>query len=678
MLFDGIYLSILDKRINFGYYFSHIFKFRNTKFMKKVLLLSLLVAMTVGLSAQSQRMALLEHFTSASCPPCAAANPNIEAYFNTTSSNVVSIKYQGNFGYDPMEDHNPVEAAARFSYYNGSGVPNSVIDGTLNAHPNTYFTSAGASPTMDAQSQISSDFDISVFHSLNNAGTGLDVTAVITASGAVANANLVAHVVVVEKLISFASAPGSNGEKDFHNVMKKMLPSQNGTDLQDVWANGNTVVVSEVWNLANVYNIGELAVVAFVQDVVTKEVYQAGYSETIILPANMQNADLTATTQGFANTDYCVSTYTPEVNVANSSNSDLDSVAVSYTKNGGAGATQVVAINGGSNANVTFSPIGIAFGDEVVFNTTIQDYGFIDLSSIDNSVAIDNFVVLDPNFDNGTALDIQWNNGTFAAPSPPGAIDDNPDGILAGYIDNSATAAVTWNLGGNGNSNGCFFWDFFTISAGQGSSLIFEDIDLSGTYNNMLSFTYAYAQYSAAGTAENLTVSASEDCGATWVELFNKSGAALSTAALTTSRFFPNVNDWDDVTVVMSMFDNKSDVILKITGLSDYGNSLYIDDVATSNFLVSTEDVKLETSLNVYPNPTVDNFTLEFELTEATKLDINLVNGIGQTVRSIDNSNFNSGEHLINVNTTDLAAGTYFITIRNQEGVTTKTITVIK
>lgn len=676
MLFDAINLSILDKRINFDYYFSHIFQITNTKFMKKALLLCLLVALTVGLSAQSQRMALLEHFTQASCGPCATYNPLVKQYFTNNPTNRIAIKYQTSWpGFDPMNLHNPTQVADRVSYYGVSGVPDVVIDGNVaQGNPGNLFAN-GQSSTMDARVGVASNFDITVFHTLSNDLTAVNVDAIITSTAAVANANLKAHIVVVEKHIAFPSAPGSNGEKDFYNVMKRMLPNSNGTDLQDVWATGNTVVLSESWNFSNVYNIGDLGVVVFIQDDVTKEVYQAGFSEFITLPQGVQSVDLATTSQGFSG-DYCTTTYTPEATVANTSNKNLDSVAVSYTINGGAGVTQMVAVNAGASANVSFPSINVAFGDEVVFNTVVQDAGYIDLAAINNSVTVNNFIILDPNFDNGTDLFVEWNNGTIGAPSPPGAIDDNPEEIRAFYVDNTVTnPALGWNLGGNGNSNGCFRWDFYSILANKSSSLIFEEIDLTGKTGCSLNFTYAYAQYQAEN--DRLAIFASDDCGATWTQLFNKAGSSLSTAPATTNRFYPNVNNWKDESLDMSMFDNSSDVIIRVTGTSAYGNSLYIDDIKTTS-LVSTEDVKLEASLNVYPNPTVDNFTLEFELTDATKLNINLVNAMGQTVRTIDNSNFNSGKHLINVNTSDLAAGTYFVTIRNEEGVTTKTVTIIR
>ena len=645
--------------------------------MKKVLLLSLLVAFTVGLSAQSQRTALLEHFTQASCAPCATNNPLVKQYFDNNPTNRTAIKYQTSWpGVDPMNAHNPTEIQDRVTYYGVTGVPDVVIDGNVaQGNPGTLFA-GGQSAAMDGRVGVSSNFDITVFHSLSSDLSSLNVNGVVTATNAVANANLKLHVVVVEKHIAFASAPGSNGETDFYNVMKKMLPNSSGTTLQGVWANGNTHIISESWNFSNVYNIGDLGIVTFVQDDVTKEVLQASFADIISLPANVVSVDLGTTATAFASTDYCSTSYIPEATVSNSSNTNLDSVEVSYTVNGAPGGTQMLVINGGASATATFPSINVAFGDEVVFNSIIQDAGFIDLASINNQSIVDNFVVLDPNFDNGTDLDVTWDNGTLGAPSPPGAIDDNPADIRAYYVDNTISQAVTWNLGGNGNSNGCFRWDYYSTAAGESSSLIFEDIDLSSKTGTSLSFTYAYAQYIA--EPDQLTILASNDCGATWTELFDKSGADLATVApLGNARFYPNVNDWQDETVDMSMFDGESDVIIKVLGTSAYGNSLYLDDMKTSS-VTSTENVELETSLNVYPNPTVDNFTIEFELANSEKLNINLVNAIGQTVRPIENRNFNGGKHLINVNASDLAAGTYFVTIRNQAGVTTKTITVTK
>ncbi|NJN78504.1 MAG: hypothetical protein HC803_09435, partial [Saprospiraceae bacterium] len=250
--------------------------------MKKALLLTLFVAMTVGVFAQSQRKVLLEHFTQASCGPCATYNPLVKQYFDNTTNDVTSIKYQTSWpGTDPMNAHNPTQVATRVSYYGVSGVPNVVVDGNAaQGNPGTLFA-GGQSSAMDTRAGVTSPFDIIVSHALSANYSSVDVTAVITASNAVTNANLIAHIVIVEKKIAFASAPGSNGETEFYNVMKRMLPTAAGTPVQAVWANGNTVLLTESWNLANVYNMAELGAIVFIQDNVTKEILQTGFSEFV-------------------------------------------------------------------------------------------------------------------------------------------------------------------------------------------------------------------------------------------------------------------------------------------------------------------------------------------------------------------------------------------------------------
>lgn len=88
---------------------------------------------------------------------------------------------------------------------------------------------------------------------------------------------------VIEKEIHFTSAPGSNGERDFYSVMKKLLPSSSGTSLGNMTA-GDYVSFSFKWALANVYSIDQLSAVAWIQDGTTKEVFQACKSTDSFTP----------------------------------------------------------------------------------------------------------------------------------------------------------------------------------------------------------------------------------------------------------------------------------------------------------------------------------------------------------------------------------------------------------
>jgi hypothetical protein len=645
--------------------------------MKKTLLLSLFVALTIVATAQTQRTVLLEHFTQASCGPCASINPLVKQYLDGTSTPVVPIKYQTSWpGFDPMNLHNPTQVQDRVTYYGVSGVPDIVIDGNVaQDNPATLF-SGGQSPTTDARSTVGADFEISALHGSTGNLSDVDVNVIITAKNNVNNANLVAHVVIVEKEIAFSAAPGSNGETEFYNVMKQMLPSSAGTALAASYTTGQTVIVSETWGHSNVYKLDDVAVVVFIQDINTKEVLQAAFSENIDLPAGIQNADLAAANPAsLASGDYCDGTYIPAVDITNNSNTNLATVDVSYELNGSAGPVQTIALNAGQTSTVTFPGVVVANGDALAYNSSISDAGFGDLVPINNNAAPAAFVLLDVTADNGVDLESNFEGLTpFVAFVNSGAILDNPDNIRALVMDNTVVNGLNTPLGGNGASSSSFWWDFYGIQNGS-AQLVFEEVDFSGALAPVLNFTYAHAQYQT--ESDRMIVKISSDCGATWEELFNKAGSDLSTVAANTARFFATANDWEDVSIPIINYAGMSDVVIAFEGISAYGNSLFLDDINTTG-VVSTENVALETSLNIFPNPAVDNFNVSFELTETADLEISLVSAIGQTIRTIETGSFVAGEHMINVNTADLATGTYFVTIRNGAGVTTKTITVQK
>lgn len=577
--------------------------------MKKTLLLTLLVAMATGVFAQSQRMVLLEHFTQASCPPCATYNPLVKQYFENTTTSATAIKYQTSWpGTDPMNAHNPGDVQARVTYYGVSGVPDVVIDGNVaQGNPGTLFA-GGQSSTMDTRATVASDFDITVSHAFT--GAGVDVTAVITATNAVANANLKAHVVIVEKEISFANPPGSNGETEFYNVMKAMLPTSAGTDLGDVWSNGTTEVLTESWNIANVYNVSELAAIVFVQDDVTKEIMQANISEVMTSTLNL-DAGVTSTNP--SGSDYetviCNTNNQPQITLSNFGNTTLTSADINYSVNG---------------TQATYSWTGSipTFGSEVV---TLPAIAY-------------------------TPSAAGFNQFAAQATNPNGGTDDYPS---------------------NDNSSGFFEY-------------------------------VAYSDVTEYKSALTLTINTDNYAEETSWEFVDAAGNVLAAgpaqAYANSQTYTENITLPDGECYMFYIYDSYGDGIC-----CNYGNGSYTLEDSDGTVLIeqsqannnpfsgaqkltvfktfnttNTNAVDLAENLSVYPNPATDNFTIEFNLAEAIKLDINLMNAIGQKVSTIEAGNFNGGEHLINVNTANLAAGTYFVTIRSEEGITTKTITVTK
>ncbi len=281
--------------------------------------------------AQSQRLVLAEEFTNASCGPCASQNPAFDALLQQNTDKITSIKYHMSWpGTDPMYSHNTVDNNARRSVYGISGVPHVHMDGSWwDGMPSQVTQSR-----INAAYAIPASFEIQVSHQLTDNDQKIEVTALVKATQDVNASNLRLFLVVIEKHIHFNNPPGYNGEKDFYNVMKKILPDKNGYKLNDNITNGEYFIVESSWELANVYNNDELSVVAFIQDMNTLEVFQAANSstESITLPFNN---DVEVTGLKYANQKNCSGTMAPVLLVRNNGSANVTSMVVNYKVNDG-------------------------------------------------------------------------------------------------------------------------------------------------------------------------------------------------------------------------------------------------------------------------------------------------------------------------------------------------------
>jgi len=304
--------------------------------MKRVLLSSLIVcAVAVSYNAvgQSARTVLVQHFTQASCGPCATQNPTLEATLNANASNTVAIKHQVSWpGFDPMYNAYPDGPDDIRSYYGVTGVPNSVLDGTSGpGAPNTIVTSS----TISSRAAIPSPFNIGLAAYIDPVTHTLNVTMDISCTQAVSG-NLRAYIAVVEKSLTSVEEPGgTNGETDFYNVLRQYLPGTNGTTLASSYTNGQTESINESWNFSNgrVSEYCDLAIVAFIQDNSSKEVHQAAKVDVSLSSAGALDGGL----ESFLNVPVaiCEGNYGPELKLTNWGSSDMTSASIDYNINGG-------------------------------------------------------------------------------------------------------------------------------------------------------------------------------------------------------------------------------------------------------------------------------------------------------------------------------------------------------
>lgn len=254
---------------------------------KKLVLLAVMLYFSPWLVAQS-RVVLIEQFTNSGCPPCAASSPPVFSFTDTTSD-VVTVAYHTAFPYsDSMYFENPLESDARVAYYGVAGVPYSIVDGNYYQGATSVFLQSIVS-TVNSRQAIQPDYEIDML-SLNLLSNQLEGAFKFTSTSASTSLDsLMAHIVVIEKNVlknSYAASPGANSETEYGYVMRKMLPDADGTELINKSINGmDTINIS--WHLEHIKDINEVKIVAFVQNLSTREIYQARWFSPTLIPTGI-------------------------------------------------------------------------------------------------------------------------------------------------------------------------------------------------------------------------------------------------------------------------------------------------------------------------------------------------------------------------------------------------------
>ncbi len=245
--------------------------------MKTNNLFTLIGIFIVSSTFAQTRIVLVEQFTNSGCPPCAASSPSVFNYVDSNPSDVVAIAYHTSFPYnDSMYFENPSESNSRVALYSVSGVPYSIVDGNYYQNGSPAFVPIMSS-TINARKIVSPKYDVQAL-SFDLTGNLLTGSFKFTSlDGANSSDNLIAHIVVIEKNVlksSYAASPGANSETEYGYVMRKMVPNASGTVLVNkTLSSSDTINLN--WSLNKIKDINELRLVAFVQNLITKEVYQS-------------------------------------------------------------------------------------------------------------------------------------------------------------------------------------------------------------------------------------------------------------------------------------------------------------------------------------------------------------------------------------------------------------------
>jgi hypothetical protein len=622
--------------------------------MKKTTLVLALTAFAHLTFAQSQRIVLAEEFTQASCGPCASQNPAFNALLSANSSKIVAIKYQTSWpGVDPMNAQNPGQVQTRVTYYNVTGVPHALIDGVSPTGASYVGAPANFSQAkLDAAYAVSSPFTINLTHTMSADYDSIFITADITATEAVnVTGPLKGHIAIVEKEINFKTPPGTNGEKVFHSVMRRMLPSDQGTTLPTAWTVGQTETITISAAVPTyIYDISQISVVAFVQDNANKSVKQAAYSapKPVAVDAGITAISSIPFMQ-------CVTDFTPAVTIQNYGTSTLTSATINYRIDNGTVSTLPWSgsLAQGASEQVNLPVQSTTVGQHTFSAYTTDPNGQTDFNTKNNTSSSLHYIL------NASGTGTSVNEG-FVSPSFP------PTGWLLYNADGGVTWTRVTTTGGFGLSANAVRMNFNGSPAGEIEDLILPAFDFSNSAGSPISMTFdmAYCQASA-NNRDSLFVLVSTDCGDTWTKVFQKGGSALATAPINSTTFFtPTSTQWRQETIDLTTFGGESNVLVTLRARSNgYGNNGFVDNVNVRS-IVGINERSTTSGMQIFPNPFSNSTSIIVNSDRNQNLKFTIYNVLGERVFTL-NKEINQGTNKIEWNGASnsgeqLPAGVYY------------------
>jgi PKD repeat protein len=174
-----------------------------------------------------------------------------------------------------------------------------------------------------------------------------------------------------------------------------------------------------------------------------------------------------------------------------------------------------------------------------------------------------------------------------------------------------------------------------------------------------LYFDYAYSKL-ISSSDDDFKVYISRNCGETWTLRFSKSGDALETTPTAVAALIPSDDQWQNVSIALGTFANAENVRVKFQFTAGGGNNFWLDNVNIGD-INSIERPVDQVNLNIYPNPSFGNFSIDFSLVNSGNVKIDLMDIKGSTIKSLLEENTNAGEFNLNYNLNYLSRGVYFI-----------------
>jgi hypothetical protein len=226
-------------------------------------------------SGSTAHKPLYEKFTSSTCGPCAGFNNNtFNPFYNANNQDFTLVNYQVNWpgNGDP---YYTAETGTRVQYYGINAAPTLLVNGRASAT-----TAATLTTQQNTEKNKPAYFGLYASKTFNGDNVEINYVIVPFLSG-----TYKVHAIVLEGTTTGNVA--TNGETSFKNVSMKMAPNASGTtvNLVDGQQYSGTITTSVAGTF--IEEMSDLKVLVFIQDDVTKEVFQSLYAEDVLSNDNV-------------------------------------------------------------------------------------------------------------------------------------------------------------------------------------------------------------------------------------------------------------------------------------------------------------------------------------------------------------------------------------------------------
>ena len=219
-------------------------------------------AVTMGFT---QRIPIIEHFSSSTCGPCKEVNVEMNTFTNNNPGKYTYVKYPLAFPY-PGDPYNTEYAKTRTLYYGVTSAPHLFLDGSDQGFGAIKAQNFNAQYEVPAYVNIKGAFDVDY-----------DSIRIVADFMSYVNINNVRAYVSVNERTTTKNV-SENGETEFHHISLTMSDNAEGRIINikagEYYRMECTLNITETF----MEDIGDLEVALWLQNYETKEIYNSRYA----------------------------------------------------------------------------------------------------------------------------------------------------------------------------------------------------------------------------------------------------------------------------------------------------------------------------------------------------------------------------------------------------------------